>query len=65
MSEQEIGIEQARGQLGPLAIAAATEGQITYLTSHGHRVAAIVPLGLVTNQPAEQPAARNPRRAEK
>lgn len=47
MSEREIGIEEARKQLGPLADA-ARDGDTIYLTSHRRRVAAIVPLSQVT-----------------
>lgn len=41
----EMGIEDARKVLGDLARAARDEGTVTYLTSHGSPVAAIVPLG--------------------
>ena len=40
----EIGIEQARKQIGDLADRARYAGQTTYLTRHGRRIAAIVPL---------------------
>lgn len=46
MAEQnvrEIGLREARAVLGDLAHAAATDRQITYLTSHGRRIAAVVP----------------------
>jgi antitoxin (DNA-binding transcriptional repressor) of toxin-antitoxin stability system len=39
---KEIGLREARAVLGDLAHAAAADGQITYLTSHGRRVAAVV-----------------------
>lgn len=44
MSTNEIGIEQARKELGPRADAAHHRGEITYLTRYGRRYAAIVPI---------------------
>lgn len=43
MSQNEIGIEAARAKLGELADAARADGDTTYLTRHGRRIAAIVP----------------------
>jgi hypothetical protein len=43
--EQEMGIEEARGRLGPLARQALNQGMVTHLTSHGTRIAKIVPEG--------------------
>jgi len=40
---QEIGLREARAILGDIAHAAATDQQVTYLTSHGRRIAAVVP----------------------
>lgn len=40
----EIGLREARAQLGPLANRAELAREITYLTRNGRRVAAIVPL---------------------
>jgi prevent-host-death family protein len=40
---REVGLREARAVLGDIARAAADEGQVTYLTSHGFRVAAVVP----------------------
>jgi prevent-host-death family protein len=39
---REVGLREARAVLGDLARAAADRSQITYLTSHGFRVAAVV-----------------------
>ncbi len=44
MSDREIGVEQARKQLGPIVNDAAVDGTVTYLTLHGRRYAALVPL---------------------
>jgi prevent-host-death family protein len=41
--EREVGIEQARARLGPLARDAQEDDAVTWLTSHGRRIAAIVP----------------------
>lgn len=42
---QEIGIENARKTLGPIADRAHNQGQITYLTRNNQRIAAIIPVG--------------------
>jgi hypothetical protein len=47
MSENEIGVEAARGKLGDLVDSAALDGTVTYLTRRGRRYAAITPLHLV------------------
>lgn len=44
LTENEIGIEQARAILGDLANRAHYSGQVTYITRHGRRIAAIAPL---------------------
>lgn len=44
MSEHEIGLREARTQIGKLVNAAEYAGQVTYITNHGRRVAAIVPI---------------------
>lgn len=43
-----MGVEQARAKLGPLVDDAAIEGTVTYLTKHGRRYAAIVPLNRIS-----------------
>jgi hypothetical protein len=48
-----MGIEEARGKLGDLAADAHEDGTVTILTSHRVSVAAIVPLGMVADPPAE------------
>ena len=45
MEERKIGLDKARPILGDLADGAARRGEITILTSHGHPLARIVPLG--------------------
>lgn len=52
MSENEIGLREARTQLGELVNRAEYAGQITYLMRHGRRVAAIVPMHLVPQESA-------------
>lgn len=42
---EEIGIELARGQLGDIVDRAHHDGVITYLTRHGNRFAAVIPIG--------------------
>lgn len=44
VSENEIGLREARAQLGELVNQAQYNGVATYITRHGHRVAAIVPI---------------------
>ena len=39
---EEVGLLEARTLLGQLATAAHSEDQVTYLTRHGRRVAAVV-----------------------
>ena len=41
--QPDVGLRGARAQLGKIALA-ASRGQITYLTSNGYRVAAVVPV---------------------
>ncbi|MER7477348.1 type II toxin-antitoxin system prevent-host-death family antitoxin [Streptomyces sp. NPDC126510] len=40
----EMGIRELRSSLSEVMNATAVRGQITYVTSHGRRVAAIVPV---------------------
>ncbi|MBB4920997.1 type II toxin-antitoxin system Phd/YefM family antitoxin [Streptosporangium saharense] len=44
MAEDEMGMREARASFGDLIGRAEYGGQITYITRHGRRVAAIVPL---------------------
>jgi prevent-host-death family protein len=50
VSEKEIGLREARAQLGDLVAAAQHGGHITYITRHGRRAAAIVPINRVAPQ---------------
>ncbi|MFI9418007.1 type II toxin-antitoxin system prevent-host-death family antitoxin [Streptomyces werraensis] len=40
----EVGVRELRGELSEFLNKTAIHGQITYVTSHGRRIAAIVPL---------------------
>ena len=51
MDARRVGMEQARGKLGDLAVDACRDGIITILTSHRVDVAAIVPLGMIPEDP--------------
>jgi antitoxin (DNA-binding transcriptional repressor) of toxin-antitoxin stability system len=44
MKTNEIGLREARVQLGPIANRADLAGEITYLTRNGRKIAAIVPV---------------------
>ncbi|MFD8516615.1 hypothetical protein ACFV27_37425 [Streptomyces antimycoticus] len=46
MAENELGIEEARAQIGDLVDDAHYEGTITHITRHGRRLASIVPAGM-------------------
>ena len=46
----EIGLREARKELGPLADRARYTGEITYLTRNGERIAAIVPLNRIATE---------------
>lgn len=48
MTDREMGIREARPDLGDLVMAAKMNGAVTYLTRYGDRWAAIVPLDRVT-----------------
>lgn len=48
----EVGIEQARANLGDLANRAHYAGQIAYITRRGRRIAAIVPINRITQETA-------------
>lgn len=50
-----MGIEKARRILGRLAADAAADGTVTWLTSHGNRIAAIVPPSAAHKIPGEAP----------
>ncbi|MGW4412630.1 type II toxin-antitoxin system prevent-host-death family antitoxin [Nonomuraea sp. NPDC004702] len=52
MSEKEIGLREGRAKFGDLVNRAEYAGQITYITRHGRRVAAIVPIHLVPQEQA-------------
>lgn len=43
-NESEIGVKDLRGQLADILNDTAVYGHITYVTSRGRRVAAIVPV---------------------
>ena len=47
VSENEIGLREGRAQFGELVSRAEYAGTITYITRHGRRVAAIVPLNVI------------------
>jgi prevent-host-death family protein len=51
VSENEIGLREARAQLGELVNQAEYAGQTTYITRHGRRVAAIVPINVIPQEP--------------
>ncbi len=40
----ELTVSQARADLGPVTSRAEYGGETTYLTKHGHRAAAVVPV---------------------
>lgn len=40
----DVAISVARAELGPITARAEYGGQVTYLTKHGHRAAAVVPV---------------------
>lgn len=46
MTENELGIEEVRAQIGDLVDDAHYEGTITHITRRGRRVASIVPAGV-------------------
>lgn len=48
MSEHEISMREGRAAFGDLVSRAEYSGEITYVTRHGRRVAAIVPLDRIT-----------------
>lgn len=50
MSENEIGLREARAQLGDIANRAHLAGQITYLMRNGRRIAAIVPINRIAEE---------------
>lgn len=40
---KDLTVSEARATLGPVTSRAEYSGEITYLTKHGHRAAAVVP----------------------
>ncbi|MFI7448056.1 type II toxin-antitoxin system Phd/YefM family antitoxin [Nonomuraea sp. NPDC049714] len=50
MSENEIGLREGRAKFGDLVNRAEYSGQTTYVTRHGRRVAAIVPIHLIPQE---------------
>jgi prevent-host-death family protein len=60
MEPRELGIREARAQLGYLADAAALDGTVTIITRNGRPFAAIMPLAMVVPDPiAAVPEARS------
>lgn len=59
----EIGIRELRATLSEVLNSTAVRGQITYVTSHGRRVGAIVPvpdaeaIERQRNEPGDEPSA--------
>lgn len=43
-TSDEIGVRELRARLGEVLNDTAVRGRITYVTSHGRRVAAIIPV---------------------
>ncbi|WP_197093629.1 type II toxin-antitoxin system Phd/YefM family antitoxin [Nonomuraea sp. SBT364] len=50
MSEDEIGLREGRAKFGDLVNRAEYAGQTTYITRHGRRVAAIVPIDQIAKE---------------
>lgn len=50
MSENEIGLREGRAKFGDLVNRAEYRGETTYITRHGRRVAAIVPINLAPQE---------------
>jgi antitoxin (DNA-binding transcriptional repressor) of toxin-antitoxin stability system len=55
MTTRELGLREAREQLGPIANRANLAGEITYLTRNGKRIAAIVPLDRIKETAVTEP----------
>jgi prevent-host-death family protein len=51
VSENEIGLREGRAKFGDLVNRAEYAGEITYITRHGRRVAAIVPINRIAKEP--------------
>lgn len=51
VSENEIGLREGRVKFGDLVTGAEHHGEITYVTRHGRRVAAIVPINRIAKEP--------------
>lgn len=47
VSENEIGLREGRARIGELVNRAQYAGETTYITRHGRRVAAIVPINRI------------------
>lgn len=52
VSENEIGLREGRAKFGDLVNRAEYAGEITYITRHGRRVAAIVPINAIPQEQA-------------
>ena len=50
VSENEIGLREARAQIGEIANRAHLTGQVTYLMRNGRRIAAVVPVNRVAKE---------------
>jgi prevent-host-death family protein len=50
VSENEIGLREGRARFGDLVNRAEYAGEITYITRHGRRVAAIVPTNRIAKE---------------
>jgi prevent-host-death family protein len=55
VSENEIGLRELRTQVGDLVNRAEYAGEITYITRHGRRAAAIVPIDRITGDEDQEP----------
>jgi prevent-host-death family protein len=51
VSENEIGLREGRAKFGDLVNRAEYAGETTYITRHGRRVAAIVPINRIAKEP--------------
>jgi prevent-host-death family protein len=50
VSENEIGLREGRAKFGDLVNRAEYAGEVTYITRHGRRVAAIAPINLIPQE---------------
>lgn len=51
VGKNEIGLREGRAKFGDLVNRAEYAGEITYITRHGRRVAAIVPMNRIAKEP--------------